>query len=214
MSYYRNALCVRAYKNFKQHCVFGIICVSRLQRCASFTSTARVLQSEPSIANNTHTVFNQSEPFVNVDLWQSDRPLQRALKSMTTSAYGGELCSAQTALEQHGENAGHIDAMTWANDAEAKKPILKQFDNYGRRVDVIKYEPAYHKLMELGIRSGATSYGYNQTDAENQLNGHLVRAGLIYMQNQLEPGHCCPLVMTSACIPVSVSYCRAFMSSL
>lgn len=25
---------------------------------------------------------------------------------------------------------------------------------------------------------------------------------LIYMENQLEPGHCCPIVMTSAAIPV------------
>jgi len=31
---------------------------------------------------------------------------------------------------------------------------------------------------------------------------HVSRAALIYMQNQVEPGHCCPLVMTAAAVPV------------
>ncbi len=56
--------------------------------------------------------------------------------------------------------------------------------------------------MAHGVAAGATSYGYNQSDAHGQMNGHVVRAALMNMQNQLEPGHCCPLVMTSAAIPV------------
>ena len=31
---------------------------------------------------------------------------------------------------------------------------------------------------------------------------YLVVGALVYMENQLEPGHCCPIVMTSAAIPV------------
>ncbi len=151
----------------------------------------------------THQVFNQSSPFVNIDLWKSDRTLQRAVKNMTTPTKDKNADQTQS-LQQHGINCGKMESMVWANDAEAKKPILKQFDNYGGRVDVIKYESSYHNLMNLGVTSGTTSYGYNQAIGEDQLNGHIARAGLIYMQNQLEPGHCCPLVMTSACVPVRI----------
>jgi len=174
------------------------------RKCARLSST---LQSQdPHDGNDisgiaTHLVFNQSSPFVNVDLWESDRTLQRAMESMTTTT-GFKKEDYQT-LQQHGIDCGSPSAMNWANEAEAKKPTLKQFDNYGRRVDIINYETDYHKLMSLGVRSGTTSYGYNRAIGEDQLNGHIARAGLIYMQNQLEPGHCCPLVMTSACIPVS-----------
>jgi len=177
----------------------------KLIKCTRLVSTFRYQNQPTSLENasgiTTHQVFNQSAPFVNVDLWESDRALQRAIKSMTTTT-GTKKEDYQT-LQQHGINCGKMEVMEWANEAEAKKPILKQFDNYGRRVDIIKYETDYHNLMNLGVTSGATSYGYNRAVGEDQLNGHITRAGLIYMQNQLEPGHCCPLVMTAACIPVS-----------
>ena len=163
----------------------------------------RSITSMAPAAAATHQVFNQSSPFVNIDLWKSDRTLQRAVKNMTTPTKDKNADQTQS-LQQHGINCGKMESMVWANDAEAKKPILKQFDNYGGRVDVIKYESSYHNLMNLGVTSGTTSYGYNQAIGEDQLNGHIARAGLIYMQNQLEPGHCCPLVMTSACVPVRI----------
>ena len=45
---------------------------------------------------------------------------------------------------------------------------------------------------------GCAGYGFKH----NTVGSHITRAALIYMQNQIEPGHCCPIVMTAAAIPV------------
>ncbi len=154
-----------------------------------------------SIRLSTHTVFNQSNPFENIDLYESDKPLQRAMNALTTSSFGNDTVG-QNQLKMHGSSSGTKAMIECADLAEANKPTLDNFDQYGRRVDTINYNPNYHTLMKHGIKAGVTSYGYNQDSSEKQLNGHLIRAGLMHIQNQLEPGHCCPLVMTSACIPV------------
>ena len=52
--------------------------------------------------------------------------------------------------------------------------------------------------MTKGLSAGAATYGYNHTES----GSHVTRGGLIYLQNQLEPGHCCPIVMTAAAVPV------------
>jgi len=100
-----------------------------------------------------------------------------------------------------------------ADLAEKNRPQLKQFDSYGRRIDIIDYHPSYHTLMTLGLTNGSASYGYNRSSS---VGSHLTRAALIYMENQLEPGHCCPIVMTSAAIPVlrKSNYCRNWLQKV
>jgi putative acyl-CoA dehydrogenase len=166
-----------------------------------FTLSKRVqrLSTSTKAAEKTHEVFNQSRPFVDVDLWKSDAPLRRGILGTSIDADDAD---ALMALERHGRSSGYLGVMSAADQAEANKPQLDNFDQYGRRIDSIRYHPSYHRLMQHGIRGGTTSYGYIQDSPEKQLNGHIVRAGLMIMQNQIEPGHCCPLVMTSACIPV------------
>jgi putative acyl-CoA dehydrogenase len=61
---------------------------------------------------------------------------------------------------------------------------------------VIVYQNEYHKLMSTGLTAGVSGYGF----ATAAKGSHMTRAGLLYMQNQLDPGHCCPLVMTTAAI--------------
>eukprot|EP00605_Chrysophyceae_sp_TOSAG23-4_P000518 GSChrysophyteH1.ASY1.ANO1.586.1 assembled CDS len=176
---------------------------SGLQRFSTKSATDVTKAAAP-----THEVYNQSRPFVDVDLWQSDPTLQRAIRSLTSEAFAQDDDALMT-LERHGRASGYLGVMAAADQAEANKPVLDNFDQYGRRVDTIRYHPSYHKLMQHGVRGGATSYGYNQESAVKQLNGHITRAGLMYMQNQIEPGHCCPLVMTSACIPVLQAAARS-----
>ena len=178
----------------------------------NFTSANGSAPSRSCFSSQTHEVFNQSGPFENVDLLQSDL----ALKKCTELFVSKKGCKeAMTLLSQHGKSCGSSKMMTKANEAEKNRPVLEQFDVNGRRQDVIMYHQSYHDLMSLGVRSGVTNYGYNQASSSSnedrsnkdkggmgEQDGHLVRAGLMYIQNQVEPGHCCPLVMTSAAIPI------------
>ncbi len=150
---------------------------------------------------STHEVFNQARLFEDVDLYQSDRALQRCLASMTVNSQGIDGTSHEEHLKLRGISSGTAKMMRLADTAEENKPILRQFDRNGRRIDVIDYHDSYHFLMRDGIEGGVTSYGHTN-DWEENGDSHVVRAGLMYMQNQVEPGHCCPLVMTSAVIPV------------
>lgn len=147
---------------------------------------------------HTHTVFNQSSPLVNFNLFTSDPALVTSFPQFYGTDDKGKLSSALKLLENFGDSCGRQDMMDTADLAERNRPVLRQFDNYGRRIDVIDYHSSYHDLMRHAIESGVVSYGFNKQEK----GSHLVRAALIYMENQLEPGHCCPLVMTQAAIPV------------
>ena len=139
----------------------------------------------------THQVFNQSKPLKNFNFFQSDSSLLRAFKAYNIDS------SQINHLNEFGVKCGSIKLFEAAERAERNIPKLKQFDSYGRRIDIIDYHPDYYKLMQHGIEGGASSYGYNN---ESLYGSHISRAGLMYMENQLEPGHCCPIVMTSAAI--------------
>jgi putative acyl-CoA dehydrogenase len=56
-------------------------------------------------------------------------------------------------------------------------------------------------LMAHGLGSGCASYGFNR-QGETHSGSQVMRAALMYLENQVEPGHCCPIVMTAAAIPV------------
>ena len=139
---------------------------------------------------SSHVVFNQANPFVNVDLYNSDRTLKKLMKKYVTD-------DEEHRLITFGKKAGSEEFMCHADEAEMYKPTLRQFDNYGRRIDVVDYNPSYHKLMKNGINSGCSTHGF-----KNSKNGHLYRMALLMIENQLEPGHCCPITMTAAAVTV------------
>jgi len=141
----------------------------------------------------THEVFNQSRPFVNVDLLQSDVPLMSCLKSMN----GGHPIDFEL-LSKFGKLSGSPELFEASDLAEKNRPTLRQFDNYGRRIDVAEYHPTYHQLMSHGLSHGCAAYGFREAKPGSQIT----RAALMYMENQVEAGHCCPIVMTAAGIPV------------
>lgn len=155
--------------------------------------TGRLGQIGSLRSRSTHEVFNQSQPFQNVDILQSDRALVDSLR------FSEKTCTIDWGhLKAYSIESGSSQLIDAADLAEKNKPVLKQFDVYGRRIDVVDYHAAYHTLMSHGIEHGVTGYGFK----ENKSGSQMMRAAMIYMQNQVEPGHCCPLVMTAAAIPV------------
>ena len=144
--------------------------------------------------HTSHEVFNQAKPFQNIDILRSDPALQGSLEYAEKN--GSKIDWKH--LDAYSVKTGGAKLMDAADLAEKNRPVLRQFDNYGRRIDVAEYHQAYHDLMSHGIGHGTCGYGFKVNTPGSQM----MRASLIYMQNQLEPGHCCPLVMTAAGIPV------------
>ena len=95
---------------------------------------------------STHNVFNQSTPFMNIHLYQSDQALIDSMKT-----FNGKNVNY---LNEFGKTSGSEDVMVSADIAEKHKPTLSQFDNYGRRIDIVNYHDCYHKLMKHGIEHG------------------------------------------------------------
>lgn len=154
------------------------------------TNASRWVLRRSSSSVATHTVFNQSTPLQKINVFKSDPALVDSVK-----VFGG---THVPHLHEYGVTSGKEDIMNAAELAEKNKPTLRQFDNYGRRIDVAEYHNSYHTIMRHGLENGCAGHGFKH----NITGSHVTRAALIYMENQIEPGHCCPIVMTAAAIPV------------
>lgn len=158
-----------------------------------FSSPRSLLQLRRS-HHSSHEVFNQAKPFQNVNVLRSDPAL---VSSLELSEQKGSKIDWRH-LDEYSVLTGSAKLMEAADLAEKNRPVLRQFDNYGRRIDCAEYHHTYHDLMSHGIQHGVCGIGFKNAQPGSQM----MRAALIYMQNQLEAGHCCPLVMTAAGIPV------------
>lgn len=153
-------------------------------------AAARFLSQRYTSTVSTHQVFNQSTPLQNINVYKSDPALVDSVKEFKGTH--------EKQLHEFGVKSGKDALILAAETAEKNKPVLRQFDNYGRRIDVVDYHDSYHTIMKHGLENGCGAHGFKH----NIAGSHVTRSALIYMENQIEPGHCCPIVMTSAAIPV------------
>ncbi|MBS3996840.1 MAG: isovaleryl-CoA dehydrogenase [Hydrogenophaga sp.] len=143
--------------------------------------------------NTTHDVFNQPEPLVDVNLFDTHRALQDALKfnapGLDTAGF--------SAL---GVRVGSADMQQHARLAHVFTPQLKSHSRVGHRIDQVEFHPSYHALM-----SAATAAGLHGTPfaADEQASGHAhVKRGASFMLfTELEPSILCPISMTYAVTP-------------
>ena len=135
----------------------------------------------------THDVSNQPALRGDADLWADDTILREAI-----AREGGQT----ETLAPYGKTLGTADMREAARDANRHLPELKLFDTGGRRLDEVRFHPAYHRFMEA-TQSG----GYCAVAWEGRPGGHVTHAGMVYMASQVEPGHCCPMTMTYAAVP-------------
>lgn len=136
----------------------------------------------------THEVFNQTPPFEDVNLLAVDGPLRRAL---ALHAPGADMA----ALSRFGAIAGSAEAAEWARLANTYLPVLETHDAQGRRADRVRFHPAYHELMR-------TSFAHGVHRLEAGPHANVQRAAKLYLAAQMEAGHCCPITMTHAAVPV------------
>lgn len=146
---------------------------------------------KPSSRFHTHEVFNQSSALENYNLYSSDPVLQDAVKREGASW-------AEKDLLNFGKKIGSKQVIDWGFKANENTPILKPYDRFGHRIDEVEYHPDYHHLMKLAVEQGLHSSPWTAEKPGAQA----ARAAAYFMNCQNEAGHCCPITMTYAVVPV------------
>ena len=138
----------------------------------------------------THEVVNQPFELADYNLYDSDSALKEAVAREGASW-------AANGLGVFGGRAGLSEHLELGALANKNPPELDTHDRYGRRVDLIRFHPAYHALMKAAIEEGLHSSPWT----EPREGAHVARAASFYMQTQVEAGHLCPITMTFASVP-------------
>jgi putative acyl-CoA dehydrogenase len=128
---------------------------------------------------------------VDRDLFGEDAVLVDAVRR-----YGGEPHLGR--LRDLGRQAGSPRALRWAEFVDANPPRLRTHDPFGRRVDEVEYHPAWHRLLQAGVRAGLTA-GPWEAGADGA--AHVARAAALLVWSQLETGHTGALTSSYAAVP-------------
>ncbi len=135
-------------------------------------------------------VLNQPPPLAGHDAFATDLALVEALRREGGAFAEGEVSAL-------GRKAGDPAVQELARLANRNVPELCTHDRFGRRIDFVEYHPAYHALMTLAFGSGVHSFAW----ASSRPGGHVARAALSYLWNQIENGIGCPTGMAYASVP-------------
>ena len=142
-------------------------------------------------------VLNQSPPYVDVDLYASDR----ALRDAVNANGGGE---AAAALGKFGRRWGSAEMFDLGRQANENPPRLQIFDAKGFRRDTVEFHPAYHRLMSESIGAGLHASTWRKDMRPAAPPAQVERAARFFMAAQIETGHLCPITMTRAAVAALV----------
>jgi putative acyl-CoA dehydrogenase len=132
----------------------------------------------------THTVFNQTPPLADYNLYTTDVALQEAVQRTVPSP--------DLDLVRAGAELGTSTCFEHARLANRYTPVLHGFNVNGERIDAIEFHPSWHALMQ-----GIVARGYHST-----FGTHAARAAGYLMQAQVECGTLCPTTMTYGAVAV------------
>lgn len=136
----------------------------------------------------THEVTNQVPPLVGHDT--------AAHPALLEGLHRAEAGWAEPELHELGRLAGSAEAQELGRLAERHHPVLHTHDRYGRRVDEVVYDPAYHRLMSTAVEHGLHAAPW----ADPRPGAHVARAAKFATWN-VDAGHGCPISMTYAVVP-------------
>ena len=153
-------------------------------------SDSRTGAHPPAAPWQTHTVFNQAPPLLDVDVFSSNLPLVEAVEREGA----GWVSERASAL---GRFVGGEPQQLWGRLANENKPVLRTFDRYGHRIDEVEFHPAWHQLMRMGVENELHSLPWT---SEREA-AHAARAALYMTAMQAEAGFACPITMTFAVVP-------------
>lgn len=140
----------------------------------------------------THTVFNQPIPLNNSNLYLSDGALCEAVTREGASWDSDFLASI-------GQQLGTAESLELGRLANVNPPELLRYDAQGRRLDDVRFHPAWHLLMQ----ALCTNRVHNLAWEEDARSGAFVaRAARFMLHAQVEAGSLCPITMTFAATPL------------
>lgn len=140
----------------------------------------------------THTVFNQPIPLNNSNLYLSDGALCEAV---TREGAGWD----SDFLASIGQQLGTAESLELGRLANVNPPELLRYDAQGRRLDDVRFHPAWHLLMQ----ALCTNRVHNLAQEEDARSGAFVaRAARFMLHAQVEAGSLCPITMTFAATPL------------
>jgi putative acyl-CoA dehydrogenase len=140
--------------------------------------------------NATHEVFNQPEPLVDYNLFDTNQGLRDALKFNAPQL-------ATAGLSALGASLGSAAMQTHARLANTHRPQLHSHDRFGRRGDQVEFHPSYHVLMDAATKAGLHGTPWS---GEGR-SPHVLRAAGFMLFTELEPSVLCPISMTYAVTP-------------
>ncbi|MDF2445370.1 MAG: acyl-CoA dehydrogenase-like [Moraxellaceae bacterium] len=138
----------------------------------------------------THDVFNVSSELQDYNLYTRDTVLQEAV----LREGGGHEAAALSAFGEMIGRAGYLELGDLAN---RHAPEFDTHDRFGHRVDLVKFHPAYHQLMQTSIEQGLHASPWTNPGK----GAHVARAARFFLHSQIEAGHGCPVTMTFAAVP-------------
>lgn len=151
------------------------------------------MSDAPTQANywaETHTVDNQPPALRDTNTYQQDVALREAV-AREGAAW------AEPDISAFGALTGSQEMIELGFQANENKPVLYTHDNYGHRIDEVRFHPAYHRLMQVSLEHGLHSSHWT----DPRPGAHVARAAKFYLQSQVDAAHGCPVTMTSAAIP-------------
>lgn len=151
--------------------------------------SADTFTSRPNVLSETHKVDNQPDALENYNVFNSDQALKEAV-----SAHHADW--ALPTLQEFGALCGSKEVIEWGYLANENKPQLHTHSRHGKRIDEVRFHPAYHQLMSLSMKEGLHASHW-----QGGAGAHVARAAKSLIMTQVEAGHGCPITMTSAAIP-------------
>jgi putative acyl-CoA dehydrogenase len=103
-----------------------------------------------------------------------------------------------TRLRSLGRLAGSPRTARWAEFVDRHPPRLRDRDPHGRRLDEIDHHPAWHRLLQAGVRAGLAASAWSD-DASPA--AHTGRAAALVIWSQAEAGHTAALTTSYAAVP-------------
>jgi len=140
---------------------------------------------------NTHEVTNQAPERTGLDEYEANTALREAVERHDA---GG----ASERLHRIGRRVGSAAFQNDAARANRIEPMLHTHDRYGRVIDQVEYDPAYHRIIGAALADGAHTGAFREPGP----GASVARAAAFMLYAQVEPGHACPVSMTHAAVPV------------